>query len=83
MLPAGLSCPAPCYAVVPRITWLLAPAHAAYAVTRRSAVGFVVWLLPFMAWMLLFMIGGASVLGETAFRWLDITQIELAKYGLA
>jgi hypothetical protein len=51
--------------------------------TRASAVAFMVWLAMFLPWMLVFTIGGPAVVGKHIYKHMDVTQLNLADYGLS
>jgi len=51
--------------------------------TRASAVAFTAWLVIFLPWMLVFTIGGPAVVGKHIYKQMDVTQINLANYGLS
>ncbi|KAL4419327.1 hypothetical protein ABPG77_006015 [Micractinium sp. CCAP 211/92] len=50
--------------------------------TRRSALGFVVYTCLFLPWMLLYLIAGEKVLGQSAYDALDINRLDLSGSGL-
>lgn len=60
-----------------------APALAsAAAETRRSAALFLLWLAPFLAWMLVFMVGGPALVGQQVYDRLDVTNLNMEQFGL-
>lgn len=50
--------------------------------TRYSAVGFVVYSILFLPWMLLYLIGGADVIGYTTWYRMDATRLNINQFGL-
>jgi len=45
---------------------------------RRQFVGALVWFSALLAWILIYQLGGADLIGPSAFRKLDVTRFGLA-----
>ena len=47
--------------------------------TRYSAAAFAAWAALFLPWLLLFAVGGPAIVGEAAYRRLDVSQLDIAQ----